>query len=76
MRRERILEVLSQGPLTTAELEIRTGLSKASLRAELLRLQGEGRVESTQRGSELLWSVKKPSVEEQRYERLMKKYVP
>jgi len=76
MRREKILEVLSHGPLTLAELEARTGLPKANLRAELLRLQGEGRVESAQRGSELLWSVKKPSAEEQRYEKLMKKYVP
>lgn len=76
MRREKILEVLSEGPFTVVELSARTGFPKADLRAELLRLQGEGKVESVQRGGELLWKVRKVSEEEQRYEKLMRKYVP
>lgn len=78
MRKQKILEALKKAgkPLTSQELQGLTGLTTPRLRAELLRLVGEGRVERKQRGDEILWALKVPTQAELRFEKLAKKFTP
>ena len=78
MWRQKLLEVLksAEKPLTTEELHDLTGVALPRLRAELLRLAGEGRIERKQVEGRVAWALKTPTRAELRYEKLAKKFTP
>ncbi|KXB00619.1 hypothetical protein AKJ48_00685 [candidate division MSBL1 archaeon SCGC-AAA261O19] len=75
MKKTKIIEVLKKSgkPLTIEQLSEKTGVPVPRLRMDLFRLQGEGEVESRQKGDELLWTIKVAKPVEERYEKMRKK---
>ena len=74
MYREKILQALREArvPLPIEELAERVGVDVTRLRVTLFRLLGEGEVESRQRGTKLVWTIKVKAPEQKR-EKLPKK---
>ena len=75
MVREKILEVLKDAkePISADELSARVGAPVLRVRAELLRLMGEKKVDGRQKGGQMVWSLRLGTSTEQRYDKMAKK---
>lgn len=75
MKKTKILETLKKAgkPLTIEKLSEKVDVPVPRLRMDLFRLQGEGEVESRQKGEELRWTIKVAKPIEKRYEKMRKK---
>jgi DNA-binding GntR family transcriptional regulator len=73
--KEKILQTLKDAgvPLPIEELAQRVGMDITRLRVMLFRLLSEGKVESRQRGTKLVWTLRVKAPAERRYEKLLKK---
>jgi len=75
MTRAKILEVLKEAkePINTEELSARVGAPALRVRAELIRLMGEKKVEGVQKGGQMVWSLRLGTAAEQHYDKMAKK---
>jgi len=71
---ERILRILEKEEnLTTEQIAEKLGASRVRVRAGLLRLLEEGKVEGVQEGEKWMWRIKKEREEEKMLDKLSKK---
>lgn len=75
MMRVKILEVLKETkePINADEISTRVGAPVLRVRAELIRLMGEKKVEGMQKGGQMVWSLRLGTPAEQRYDKMTKK---
>lgn len=75
MLREKILEALkgAKEPIGADEISTLVGAPVLRVRAELLRLMGEKKVEGRQKGGQIVWSLRIGTPAEQRYDKATKK---
>ncbi len=69
---QRILELLENedSPLSAEMISKRTKESLMKTKSSLLRLQEEGKVESTKKQDEIVWQIKKKDDVEKKYEKM------